>query len=101
MTTLNQQQKRAERKIHKTWEDVNCIAYDVRQYVYENKLSKMTTRKIFHIHEIDGELSFLNNHFEYLVQTMDVEELVHKAVRFRVTVKKLLEDIEKEIAEQQ
>lgn len=101
MTTLNQQQKRAERKIHKTWEDVNCIAYDVRQYVYKNKLSETTTRKIFNINEIDGELCFLNNHFEYLVQTMDVEELVHKAVRFRVHVKKLLEEIENEIAEQQ
>lgn len=41
----------------------------------------------------------MNNHFEYLVQTMDVEELIHKAVRYRVHVKKLLEEIEKEIKE--
>lgn len=101
MQTLEQQQKRAERKIHKTWEDVNCIAYDVRQYVYKGKVSETTARKIFHINEMDGELCFLNNHFEQLVQTMGHEELVNKAVRFRVHVKKLLEEIENEIAEQQ
>lgn len=99
MTTLEQQKQQAGNKVQAIYETVDAIAYDARQLVYEGNTNFNTVRKIFNLTEISGELAFLTNHFNKLVETMDFEELVKKAESFHKHATTLMSKIEKEVSE--
>ena len=97
MNTLEQQKQQAGNKVQAIYETVNEIAYDARQLVYNGNTNESTVRKIFGLTEISGELAFLTNHFNKLVETMDFEELVKKAEGFKKHAETLMNKIEKEV----
>lgn len=100
MTKLNQQQKEAEKKINKLYDGICEMAFNARQYVYDGKANQDTMRKIFAINELQGEITFLLNHFHKLVETINFDVLVKKTENCYKYAKTLMEKIEKELEEQ-
>ena len=78
MTKLTQEQQQAENTISKLHDEICEMAWDARQYVYDGKANSDTMRKIFAINELQGEITFLLNHFIKLVETTDFDVLVKK-----------------------
>ena len=99
MTKLTQEQQQAENTISKLHDEICEMAWDARQYVYDRKANPDTMRKIFAINELQGEITFLLNHFIKLVETMDFDVLVKKAESYHKHATTLMNKIEKEIKE--
>lgn len=99
MTKLTQEQQQAENTISKLHDEICEMAWDARQYVYDGKANSDTMRKIFAINELQGEITFLLNHFIKLVETTDFDVLVKKAESYHKHATTLMNKIEKEIKE--
>lgn len=98
--TLEQGQQQANNTISKLHDEICEMAYVARQYVYDGKANPDTMRKIFTINKLQGEITFLTNHFWKLVETVDFGELEKKAEKFQKHAETLMRKIEKEIKEQ-
>ena len=98
-TLLEQQQQEANNTISKLHDEICEMAWDARQYVYDGKANEDTARKIFAINELQGEITFLTNHFYKLVETMDFSELVKKAESYHKHATTLMNKVEKEVKE--
>lgn len=99
MTKLNQEQQQAENAISKLHDEICEMAWDARQYIYDGKANPDTMRKIFAINELQGEITFLLNHFIKLVETTDFDVLVKKAESYHKHATTLMNKVEKEIKE--
>lgn len=99
MAYLTKQQQQAENTILQLQLKICDMAYDARRYVYDGKANQNTMRKIFTINELQGEITFLLNHFSKLLGTMDFSELVKKAESYHKHAKTLMSKIEKEVKE--
>lgn len=99
MTKLTQEQQQAENTISKLHDEICEMAWDARQYVYDGKANSDTMRKIFAINELQGEITFLLNHFIKLVETTDFDVLVKKAESYHKHATTLMNKVEKEVKE--
>lgn len=97
MTKLTQEQQQAENTISKLHDEICEMAWDARQYVYDGKANSDTMRKIFAINELQGEITFLLNHFIKLVETTDFDVLVKKSESYHKHATTLMNKVEKEV----
>lgn len=95
--TLEQGQQQANNTISKLHDEICEMAWDARQYIYDGKANPDTMRKIFAINELQGEITFLTNHFWKLVETTDFGELVKKAESYHKHATTLMNKVEKEV----
>lgn len=95
--TLEQGQQQANNTISKLHDEICEMAWDARQYIYDGKANPDTMRKIFAINELQGEITFLLNHFIKLVETTDFDVLAKKAESYHKHATTLMNKVEKEV----